>query len=70
MFQSLGQCDKAEEYYQKTLVILTETGDREAVGSCYENLGTVFQSLGLCDMTKEYLQKALVIATEICDREG
>ena len=68
MFQSLGQYDKAKEYLQKALVILTETGDREAVGSCYENLGTVFQSLELYD--KEYYQKALVISTEIGDRGG
>ena len=43
VLQSLGQYDKAKKYYQKALVILTETGDREAVGSCYENLGSVFQ---------------------------
>ena len=45
VLQSLGQYDKAKEYYQKALVISTEIGDRGGEGSCYGNLGAVFKSL-------------------------
>ena len=70
LFNSLGQYDKAKEYYQKALLIRTEIGDRQGEATDYGNLGTVFQSLGKYDKAKEYLQKALVIKTEIGDRKG
>ena len=55
MFQSLGEYDKAKEYLQKALLIATEIGDREAVGSCYGNLGTMFPLLGQYDKAKKSL---------------
>ena len=65
MFQSLGQYNKAKEYFYKALIITTEIGDREGERLWYGNLGTVFQSLGQYDMAKEYLKEALVISTNI-----
>ena len=49
MFHSLGQYDKAKEYYQKALLIRTEIGDRGGEVAAYGKLGTVFQSLGQYD---------------------
>ena len=70
LFESLGQYDKAEEYFQLALGIRNEIGDREGEAADYGNLGTVFQSLRQYDKAKEYLQKALVVTTEIGDRKG
>ena len=68
MFKSLGQYDKAKEYFGKAPVINTEIGNREGEATDYGGLGTVFQSLGQYNKSKEYLLKALVISTEIGDR--
>ena len=70
MFHSLGQYDKAKEYFQKVLIITTEIGDRKKEASCYGNLGAVFHSLGQYDKAKEYRQKARNIRTEIGDKQG
>ena len=46
VFQSLGNYDKAQEYYKKALVIKLEIGDRKGEAVVSGNLGTVFQSIG------------------------
>ena len=63
MFYSLREYVKAREYYEKAIaiVISKEIGDREEVGRCYGNLGTVFCSLGEYVKAKEHIEKALVI---------
>ena len=70
MFQSLGEYQKAKEYYEKALVIATQIGDGGVERVCYGNLETVFQSLGEYQKAKEYHENALAIATEIGAREG
>ncbi|RMX61005.1 hypothetical protein pdam_00014174, partial [Pocillopora damicornis] len=72
---SLGQYDKAKEYYQKVLVISTEISDIGGEGSCYGNLGAVFKSLGQYDMAidaERYGMKLLVLLSETGDlvKEG
>ncbi|KAL9986390.1 hypothetical protein ACROYT_G000533, partial [Oculina patagonica] len=70
VFQSLGEYNKAKEYYEKALGIIIETGERKQEASCYRNLGTVFQYLGEYDKAKEYHEKALAIGIEIGDKAG
>ena len=70
VFQSIGECGKAEEYLHKALAINTEIVYRVGEASCYVNLGNVFQSVGEYGKAEEYLHKALTINTEIGDRNG
>ena len=42
VFHSVGEYTKAEEYFQKALVILKEIGDKQGEAADYGNLGTVF----------------------------
>ena len=69
-FYSLGEYQKAKEYFKKALAIMIEIGDRKEEGRAYENLGIVFDSLGKYRKVKEYQEKALAIKIEIGDREG
>ena len=70
MFQSVGDYDRAREYFEKALAIRVEIGDKEGEASSYGNLGTVFKSLGEYDKAREYLEKALAIKIEIGDKKG
>ena len=70
MFHSLGEYQKAKEYFEKALAIAIEIGDRGGEGTTYGNLGSVFHSLGEYQNAKEYYEKALAIAIEIGDRRG
>ena len=45
-YQSLGDFRKAIEYYEKSLEIKKEIGDRFGESACYGNLGNAYQSLG------------------------
>ena len=70
MHQSLGYYDKAREYQEKALTIITEIGDRDIEATIYRNLGALFQSLGRYDKAREYQEKGLAITIEIDDRNG
>ncbi|CAH3141261.1 unnamed protein product, partial [Porites evermanni] len=69
VFRSVGQYTKAEEYFQKALVISKKNGDKQEA-STYGNLGFVFQSVGQYTKAEEYHQKALVIQKVIGDKKG
>ena len=70
MFESLGECKKAKEFFEKSLAIKIEIGDRAGEANSYVSLGTVFQSLGEYGKAKEFLEKSLAIKIEIGDRAG
>ena len=70
MFDSLGEYQKAKEYYEKALAITKEIGDREGEAPIYGNLGVAFRSLGEYQKAKEYHEKALAIRTEMGDIKG
>ena len=54
MFLSRGQYGKAKEYFQKSLVISTEIGDRRGEAVNYGYQGILFESLGQYDKAEEY----------------
>ena len=70
MFSCLAEYDKAKEYYEKSLEIKIEIGDRQGEANAYGNLGNVFHSLAEYDKAKEYYEKSLAIKIEIGDRQG
>ncbi|MEO0015203.1 MAG: hypothetical protein RLZZ535_3592, partial [Cyanobacteriota bacterium] len=69
-YRSLGDYQKAIDYYQQSLEIATEIGKRNAIGSCLGNLGNAYDSLGDYQRAIDYLQQSLEIAQEIGDRHG
>ena len=44
MFRSLGEYQKAKEYYKKAFAIAMEIGNRKEEGIISANLGAVFHS--------------------------
>jgi CHAT domain-containing protein/Tfp pilus assembly protein PilF len=69
-YRSLGQYPKAIEYYQQSLAIFKEIGDREGEALSLNNLGVAYRSLGQYPKAIEYYQQSLAIFKEIGDREG
>ena len=70
VYDSLGQRDKALEYYNKALPIREEVGDRGGLATTLNNIGSVYDSLGQRDKALEYYNKALPISEEVGDRGG
>ena len=69
-YVSLGEYQKAIEYYEKSLQISTEKGDRSGIASKNCNLGNAYQRLGEYHKAIEYYEKGLKISTEIEDRSA
>jgi len=67
VFKSLGQYDKAKQYFKKGLVISKETGDRAGEAANYFKLGALFDSIGEPVVAEDYLEKALSINQDIGD---
>ena len=66
IFNSLGEYQKAKEYYEKALAIRTETG--EGKEQEYLNLGIVYGQLRKYRRAKEYLEKVVRISIASGDR--
>ena len=63
VYDSLGDYEKAPEYYNKALQIdLKALGpDHPDVGTIYNNIGAIYDSLGDYEKALEYMKKALEI---------
>ncbi|MDE5080310.1 MAG: tetratricopeptide repeat protein, partial [Trichodesmium sp. St18_bin1] len=70
VYYSQGEYDKAMEYYQQSLQIAREIGNRSGEGNALGNLGNVYNSQGKYDKAMEYYQQHLQIARGIGDRSG
>jgi tetratricopeptide (TPR) repeat protein len=70
VYKSLGEYQKAIEFYQQSLAITREIGDRGGEASSYNNLGNVYYSLGEYQKAIEFYQQSLAITREIGDRGG
>jgi len=70
VYHSLGNFNKAIEFFQKGLAIAVEVGDRAGEGILYSLLGTAYRDLGNFNKALEYHQKDLAIAVEVGDRAG
>ncbi|MCA2716909.1 MAG: tetratricopeptide repeat protein [Microcystis sp. M169S2] len=66
----LGEYQKAIEFYQQSLAITREIGDRRGEAASYNNLGNVYNSLGEYQKAIEFHQQSLAIEREIGDRGG
>jgi len=64
MYYTLGEYDKAIEYYEKDLKITLATlgENHPSTATSYNNIGSVWKSKGKYDKAIEYLEKALKIS--------
>jgi signal transduction histidine kinase len=60
-----GESDRALENYLEAIEIYKELGDREQVGTVYNNIGVIFMSLEDYDPAMRYYGKALEIQNEL-----
>ncbi|MGI9179635.1 MAG: tetratricopeptide repeat protein, partial [Longimicrobiaceae bacterium] len=70
VYNSLGQRQKALEYYEQALPIREEVGDRQGLAVTLNNLGGVYDSLGQRQKALEYYEQARPIQEEVGDRQG
>ena len=68
--QLRGRLDDAEDWYQKSLTIKDDLGDRPDMASSYHQLGIVAQLRRRLDDAEDWYQKSLTIADELGDRPG
>ncbi|MEH2393585.1 MAG: tetratricopeptide repeat protein, partial [Nostoc sp.] len=66
----LGQYQRAIKYYQQSLDIRREIGDRNGEGNSLIGLGNAYNSLGQYQRAIELLQESLEITRDIGDRNG
>ena len=70
IYSNQGDIPKAIEYYNKSLKIQEDIGDKNGLASCYYNIGIVHKEQGSYDNALEYYFKALKIKEEIQDKKG
>ncbi|KXJ05217.1 Tetratricopeptide repeat protein 28, partial [Exaiptasia diaphana] len=70
VYELLGKYLKAIEYFEKSLNIAKEIGDRKTEGDAYRLLGSALKLLGEYDKAIEYYEKSLSIAIAIDDKRG
>lgn len=65
-----GSYPRALEFYQKSLVIYEEIGDKNGISSSLGNMGSIYIYQGNYPLALEYYQKSLAIQEEIGDKTG
>ncbi|MFC1976472.1 CHAT domain-containing protein, partial [Chloroflexota bacterium] len=60
----------ALEYYQQSLTIVKDIGDRAGEGVILNNLGGIYDNLEQYEWALEYYQQSLIIRQEVGDRAG
>jgi tetratricopeptide (TPR) repeat protein len=70
VYYSLGQYQEALNFYQQSLAIQREIGDRNGEANSLNNLGLVYYSLGKYQEALNFYQQSLEIKREIGDRNG
>ncbi|NMG60677.1 tetratricopeptide repeat protein, partial [Geitlerinema sp. P-1104] len=67
-YGSLGQYERAIDFFEQHLEIAREIGDRAGEGRALGNLGNVHNNLGQYERAIDFFEQSLVIAREIGDR--
>jgi len=65
-----GKWTKALEYYEKSLEIYQELGDKQGILISYFDLGSLYQDKGEWDKALEFYEKSLEIYQELGDKQG
>ncbi len=70
VYSSRGDNQMALEYYDKSLKIYEEIGDKNSIANGLSNMGYAYYGLGDNQMTLEYWHKSLRIREEMEDKNG
>jgi CHAT domain-containing protein/Tfp pilus assembly protein PilF len=70
VYDSLGEKQKALEYYDRALPLLQAVGDRRVEAATLNNMGYVYDSLGEKQKALEYYDRALPLLQAVGDRGG
>jgi len=65
VYDSIGQPEKALDYYNRALSIRQEVGDRSGEAATLNNLGAVYYSIGQPEKALDYYNQALPISREV-----
>jgi len=69
-YHALGDYETALKYYQQSLAISREIGDRSGEGTTLNNIAGIYRARGDYKTALDYLQQSLAILREIGDRSG
>ena len=69
-YRSLGEYDRAIAFYQQSLAIFREIGNRQVEAASFSGLGNAYKSLGEYELAIAFHQQHLEISREIGDRQG
>ena len=70
VYDSLGERQKALDYYEQALPIREAVGDRRGVAQTLNNIGRVYDSLGERQKALNYYEQALPIREAVGDKAG
>ncbi len=70
IYKNQGDINKALEYYDKSMKIQEEIGDKEEIAITYHNIGAIYNKQGHISKALEYYGKSLKIKEEINDKDG
>ncbi len=70
LLKSMGDNDKALHYYQQSLQIQQDIGDKAGEGATLNNISQVYHTRGDFDTALQYLQQSLQIRQDIGDVAG
>jgi CHAT domain-containing protein/tetratricopeptide (TPR) repeat protein len=68
LIQNRGEYEKASEYYDRSLKIEEELGDRSGVANSLHQIGMIHQKRGEYEKALEHYDRSLKIAEELGDR--
>jgi CHAT domain-containing protein/Tfp pilus assembly protein PilF len=70
VYEDLRQYEQALSFYQQSLIIRQELGDRQGEGLTLNNIGSVYGNLGQYEQALSYFQQSLTVRQDIGDRWG
>ena len=70
LLDSMGDREKALSYYQQSLTIKQEIGDKSGEGTTLNNISQIYDSRGDFDTALNYLKQSLQIQQDIGDKSG
>jgi tetratricopeptide (TPR) repeat protein len=69
-YSSSGECQRAIDFYQQSLEITRQIGDRKGEASSLMGLGSAYSSLGEYQHAIDFYQQSVEIKRQIGDRRG
>jgi len=70
IYKVKGDYDTALRYWEQSLAIYQELGDRQGEGTTLNNISQIYQAKGDYNTALRYLEQSLGIVQEIGDRQG